>query len=206
MEWASKRVSAAERASEASSAEQVNKWTVRANKWTDKRVTHYSNLVIGYLVILAPIQKSPQSWSLSLSKNTLQPFCSLSIQASVGILFYSPITRKNSVLLLALLNASLNRFFLPFLSPPSLSFLSFPFYFLLPFLPLWFRTAWRPSIYYFPWAQEWVSERANKWAQRSAWAKQAVCSQRMSEWCRWMSEHTSEWPCTYIAILISSGP
>ena len=37
----SERVSTAERASEASSAEQANEWAVQANKRTDKRVAQY---------------------------------------------------------------------------------------------------------------------------------------------------------------------
>ena len=43
-ERASERVSAAERASEASSAEQVNDWAVQANERTDERVAQYYNL------------------------------------------------------------------------------------------------------------------------------------------------------------------
>ena len=46
-----------------------------------------------------------------------------------------------------------------------------------------------------------VSERANEWAQRSARAKQAGQSKRMSERCKWMSERTSEWPNTQVPIL-----
>ena len=37
-------MSAAERADEASSAEQANEWTVRANEWTDERVAQYCSL------------------------------------------------------------------------------------------------------------------------------------------------------------------
>ena len=44
-----------------------------------------------------------------------------------------------------------------------------------------------------------VSEQANEWAQRSAQAKQAVWSERMSERCKWISERTSEWPSTYVS-------
>ena len=40
----SKRVSAAERGSEASSAEQANEWAVRANERTDERMTQYCSL------------------------------------------------------------------------------------------------------------------------------------------------------------------
>ena len=40
-EWGSER---SERASEASSVEQANKWAVRANRWMDERVAQYSNL------------------------------------------------------------------------------------------------------------------------------------------------------------------
>ena len=40
----SERVSAAELASEESSAEQMNEWAVRANERTDERVAQYSNL------------------------------------------------------------------------------------------------------------------------------------------------------------------
>ena len=42
----------------------------------------------------------------------------------------------------------------------------------------------------FPWASEWVSERANEWAQRSARAKQ------MSERCERTSKRRSKWPST----------
>ena len=45
-----------------------------------------------------------------------------------------------------------------------------------------------------PWAPEQVSERASKWAQRSARAKRAVRSKRMSERCERTSERRSEWP------------
>ena len=47
---------------------------------------------------------------------------------------------------------------------------------------------------------EWVSERANEWAQRSARAKRAVRSKRMSERCERTSERMSEWPITNIPI------
>ena len=43
---------------------------------------------------------------------------------------------------------------------------------------------------------EWVSERANEWAQRSARTERAVRSKRMSERCERTSEQTSEWPST----------
>ena len=44
----------------------------------------------------------------------------------------------------------------------------------------------------FPCAPEWVSERANEWAQRSARAKRVVRSKRMSERCKRTSKWTSE--------------
>jgi len=50
---------------------------------------------------------------------------------------------------------------------------------------------------------EWVSERVNEWAQRSARAKQAVRSKRMSERCERTSERRSEWPNTLRVDLLS---
>ena len=44
---------------------------------------------------------------------------------------------------------------------------------------------------------EWVSERANKWAQRKAPAKLVVWSKRMGQRCGRTSKWTSEWPSTY---------
>ena len=44
----SERVSAAERASEASSAEQANEWAVQANKRMDKRVAQYFSLYLWF--------------------------------------------------------------------------------------------------------------------------------------------------------------
>ena len=53
---------------------------------------------------------------------------------------------------------------------------------------------------------EWVSERANEWAQWSARAKRAVPGKQMSERCEHMSERRSEWPSTlrddFIVILL----
>ena len=43
-EWASEQMSAAEHTSVVSSAEQANKWAVRANKQTVKQVTQYLRL------------------------------------------------------------------------------------------------------------------------------------------------------------------
>ena len=40
-EWASQQMSAAERASEVSSAEWANEWVVQANEWADKQVAQY---------------------------------------------------------------------------------------------------------------------------------------------------------------------
>ena len=51
-------------------------------------------------------------------------------------------------------------------------------------------------IIYFP-TSKGVSERANKWVQRSARAKQAGWSKRTSERCKQISERTSEWPSLY---------
>ena len=51
-----------------------------------------------------------------------------------------------------------------------------------------------------------MSERARKWAQRSARAKQARQSKRTSERCERMSKRTTEWPSTYIWVLGWSGP
>ena len=44
--------------------------------------------------------------------------------------------------------------------------------------------------------------RANKWAQRSAWAKWAVRSKRVSEQCEQTSKQMSEWPSTQRANFI----
>ena len=41
-EWARERMSAAERASEASIAEQANEWAVKANKQTEEQMAQYS--------------------------------------------------------------------------------------------------------------------------------------------------------------------
>ena len=43
---------------------------------------------------------------------------------------------------------------------------------------------------------EWASKQTNKWAQRSARAKRAVRSQRMSEQWERTSERRSKWPTT----------
>ena len=51
-----------------------------------------------------------------------------------------------------------------------------------------------------------VREGATEWAQRSARAKRAVRSQRMSEWCEQTNERTSEWPSTYVPFLGSFEP
>ena len=51
-----------------------------------------------------------------------------------------------------------------------------------------------------------VIDQANKWTQRSARAKQAMHSKRMSERCEQMSKWTSEWPSTYVLILGCSEP
>ena len=51
-----------------------------------------------------------------------------------------------------------------------------------------------------------VSERANEWAQRRARAKRAVRSKQTSERCERMSKRTSEWPSTYVSILVCSRP
>ena len=57
---------------------------------------------------------------------------------------------------------------------------------------------------------EWVSDRANEWAQRSARTKRAVRSKRMSERCKRMSERRCEWPRTlridFIVILPNVRP
>ena len=60
-EWASERMSAAERASEASSAEQANKWAVRANKWAVR-----TSRLHAHLNHHAPLEcKRTQSWRQS---------------------------------------------------------------------------------------------------------------------------------------------
>ena len=51
-----------------------------------------------------------------------------------------------------------------------------------------------------------VSERANEWAQQRARAKRAVRSKRTSERCEGTSERTSEWPSSYVSILVCSRP
>ena len=51
-----------------------------------------------------------------------------------------------------------------------------------------------------------ASERANERAQRRARAKRAVRSKRTSEWCERTSERTSEWPSTFVSILVCSRP
>ena len=51
-----------------------------------------------------------------------------------------------------------------------------------------------------------VSERANEWTQWRAWAKRAVRSKQTSEWCKRTSERTSEWPSTYIFVLLYFQP
>ena len=53
----SEQVSAAERASKASSAEQANEWAVGANERTDKRVAQYFNLGFWLIWTIAPLQK-----------------------------------------------------------------------------------------------------------------------------------------------------
>ena len=56
---------------------------------------------------------------------------------------------------------------------------------------------------------EWVSElseRAKKWAQRSARSKWVVWSKWTSERCELTSNQTSEWPSTTVCILDCSGP
>ena len=53
---------------------------------------------------------------------------------------------------------------------------------------------------------EWVSQRANEWAQRSARAKRAVRRKRMSERCRRTSKWRSEWPRTLRVNFISFVP
>ena len=45
-----------------------------------------------------------------------------------------------------------------------------------------------------------VSERANKWEQRSARVKQAVWSKQMSERYEQTSKQVSEWPSIYVFI------
>ena len=50
-----------------------------------------------------------------------------------------------------------------------------------------------------------VSERANEGAQRSARAKRAVRSKRMSEPCEQTSKGTSEWPSTVPIVLPSDA-
>ena len=57
------------------------------------------------------------------------------------------------------------------------------------FLIIHLTTSWRES------------ERANKWAQRSAQAKHAVWSKQMSEQCKWKSKQMSEWLSTSAPIL-----
>ena len=56
----------------------------------------------------------------------------------------------------------------------------------------------RFETYHYPLSHElrseWVSDRADKWAQCSAWEMQEGRS-------KWMSEQISEWLCTYVPIL-----
>ena len=74
---------------------------------------------------------------------------------------------------------------------------------------LWDKTrSFETSIIHFPTSEgvSEVSERANEWAQWRARAKQAVRSKRTSERCERTSEETSEWPSTYVSILVCSRP
>ena len=66
----------------------------------------------------------------------------------------------------------------------------------------WLAIVWKRRIHFkdkplsHELGSEWASKRANEWAQRSAQAKRAVQSKRMSERCEQMSDWTSEWPST----------
>ena len=51
-----------------------------------------------------------------------------------------------------------------------------------------------------------ASERANEWALLRARANRAVWSKRTSERCERTSERISEWPSTYVSILVCSRP
>ena len=71
----------------------------------------------------------------------------------------------------------------------------------------WFKTLWKLDKNVplsLELRSEWVSERANEWALRSARVKRAVRSKRMSKQCKRTNEQMSEWSSTTVPIVRSS--